>query len=112
MVEFTNTKRLISTAHIKNVTITGDLNILLTPTYYERQRTLKTASIIPQTYIPPSLRKSPSQTSGQQTNANFKSDMDLFNSNIEDLDYDAYQSREPVIPRKEIRTSCALLLNS
>jgi hypothetical protein len=103
--ELSNEKKRVSATHIKNVAITGDIKTLLTPSYYEKQRVSVTSSIIPQSYIHPTVRKPSSEN---QTN--LKSEIDLFNSNIEDLEYGTYENKEIVMPRKGIKTSCNFLL--
>lgn len=100
----TSEQRRISTAHVKNVTVTGDITILLTPSYYARQKA-SAASSVPLSQFTLSKTKVPALP----MEVNAKSEMDLFNSNIEDLEYDTYQRKETVMPRKELKTSCSFL---
>ena len=65
---------------------------------------------MPQSYIPPTLRKSPNENLGQQSTGNLKSEIDLFNSNIESIGYGSYENKEIIIPHKEIKTSCNIKL--
>ena len=97
-------KRRIATAQAKNVTIDGDMKVLLNP-YYDFPRAPITPSVLPQPYVPPSYRKQMGKMIKTRTAMDLKNETDSFNTNIKDTNYGGHMTRDSNVPSSDLRTA-------